>query len=364
MQGNTSSPTETHSDLSVDQQLKLFPSFGYHDAESNTWRISQSLFAFNAGNDNIRQRMFLRLVHRVLKTDETSLRKNAIFQERIRGFLDQPVRGKTVVLKFGEHVKSAPSRSRRSGHVKVGVTLDGRDIPDALRRPGGSTEGAPVYTVRRQVVLPPGDVRVLADDVPLIPERGISVISDIDDTIKISQVAHRRQLLQNTFINPFVAVPGMATLFDGWRAQGVVFHYVSSSPWQLYEPLKRMLGENGFPAGSFHLRNYRFGDPSVLRLFLSRKRNKYNIIKSIFRMFPGRRFILIGDSGEKDPEVYGKVARKFPNQIERILIRRVEGRSWTRERVAKCFRKVPRELWQAFRVPTQITPLSSGRGSD
>ena len=119
---------------------------------------------------------------------------------------------------------------------------------------------------------------------------------------------------------------------------------------------------SGFPVGSYHLRSYRFGDPSVFKVFISKKRNKYNIIKSIFRMFPQRRFVLVGDSGEKDAEIYGKVARKFPNQVERILIRRVEGRAWTRYRVAKAFRKVPMELWQTFRVPTQIRDLDFGEG--
>ena len=54
----------------------------------------------------------------------------------------------------------------------------------------------------------------------LLPRRGISVISDIDDTIKVSHVANRGRLLRNTFVNPFAPVPGMAELYQAWREAG------------------------------------------------------------------------------------------------------------------------------------------------
>ena len=146
----------------------------------------------------------------------------------------------------------------------------------------------------------------------------------------------------------------MAELYQQWSAEGAAFHYVSSSPWQLYGPLSELLCAANFPMGSFHLRSIRFRDPSVLRLFVSRKRNKSHVIRTIFRIFSGRRFVLVGDSGEKDPEIYGAIARKFPSQIQRILIRRVEGRPWTRQRCQRAFRDIPRDRWQTFRVPTQI----------
>ena len=348
---------DTHSSLSDNQQVLLFPTFVYHDDVDNEWKAPINGFVFSPGRDNIRQRMFLKLVQQVLGMDEESLKRNTIFQDRITGFLNVPQRVKPVVFHIGETMHSATGRSKRSGHVQISVTLDGSHLPEPLAN-GTAISGPPIeHRIKCRVALAPGDQRQFENDVAFIPPRGVSVISDIDDTIKISQVAHRSQLLQNTFLNPFVTVPGMAQLYSSWAKEGIAFHYVSSSPWQLFRPLHDLLMSNGFPKGSFHLRSYRFGDPTVLKLFLARKRNKYNVIKSIFRMFPNRRFILIGDSGEKDPEIYGKVARKFPDQIERILVRRVEGRPWTRLRVAKAFRKIPKELWQSFRVPTQIKNL-------
>lgn len=340
-----------YSDLTEDQRVVLFPTYAYFDPQKNMWKVPITGFVYQDGRDSMRQRMFLRLLQQVLGIDENVLASNPIFEERICGFLRIPQRRKEIVFRVGAN-HSATGVSKRSGHVRCSVTLSGEDAP-----PTAATLSASGQQIEYQVVLPPSDERRLANDLEVISPRGISVISDIDDTIKITQVAHRRQLLHNTFLNPFVTVPGMAQLYQEWKRQGAAFHYVSSSPWQLYEPLRELLTKNDFPAGSFHLRSYRFGDPTVLRLFLSRKRNKYKIIKSIFLRFPERRMVLIGDSGEKDPEIYGKVARKFPNQIERILIRRVEGRPWTRQRVHRAFRGIPRELWQSFRVPTQVREL-------
>ena len=349
---------ESHSDLSRSQQVMLFPTFVYFDEAEDVWKTQITGFVYAPGRDTMRQRMFLKLLRQVLGTNEQQLSQSEIFQERIQGFLHVPQKVKPIVFRVGRSEVEVTGRSKRSGHIRLSVNLNSAEIPDQFT--ASQAAGGPVdHHIRCRVALGNGDDREFTSEAVVIPPKGISVISDIDDTIKISQVAHRRQLLHNTFLHPFATVPGMAQLYDGWRKRGVAFHYVSSSPWQLFCPLDEFMTNAGFPNGSFHLRTYRFGDPTVLRLFLSRKRNKYNIMKSIFRMFPRRRFILIGDSGEKDPEIYGKVARKFPEQIERILIRRVEGRPWTRQRVAKAFRKIPKELWQSFRVPTQIGDLKA-----
>jgi len=346
-----------HSMLLGDQHVILYPTFVYHDEATETWKMPINGFVYQNGREGIRQRMFLGFMQQLLKIDREIIDSSEIFHERIQGFLHQPQRRVSVVFHIGENEQAVTGVSKRTGHVQVEATLGPDELPNEVRGLAKATAIATVpiqHQLNCRVHLAPEDQRQIENSVQIIPPRGISVISDIDDTLKISQVAHSRQLLHNTFLNPFATVPGMAPLFRSWEEQGAAFHYVSSSPWQLFEPLDNLLQASGFPVGSYHLRSYRFGDPSVFKIFLSRKRNKYNIIKSIFRMFPQRRFVLVGDSGEKDAEIYGKIARKFPDQIERILIRRVEGKPWTRERVAKAFRKIPPELWQSFKVPTQI----------
>jgi phosphatidate phosphatase APP1 len=209
-------------------------------------------------------------------------------------------------------------------------------------------------------VPPEDDDREFSGRVQLISEAGLSVISDIDDTIKVTNVGHRRALLRNTFLREFQAVAGMAELYRKWAASGAVFHYVSSSPWQLYGCLARLLADEGFPTGSFHLRSVRFRDPSILRLFVARRRDKRRVIQSIIRSFPGRYFVLVGDSGERDPEVYGSLARKFPAQVQRILIRRVAGRPWSTDRCERAFRGLPSGKVVVFRDVAEVRHLIAG----
>jgi phosphatidate phosphatase APP1 len=130
------------------------------------------------------------------------------------------------------------------------------------------------------------------------------VISDIDDTIKITQVRDRRATLRNTFLRPFEPAPGMAEFCQNLaRSNHAEFHYVSASPWQLYLPLAEFVRSNGFPSGTFVLKKFRWKDRSFLSLFADPEKYKSAVIEPLLKRFPNRRFVLIGDSGEL-PEIY------------------------------------------------------------
>jgi phosphatidate phosphatase APP1 len=170
----------------------------------------------------------------------------------------------------------------------------------------------------------------------------VSVISDIDDTIKISEVRNREALLRNTFLGPFRPVPGMAEIYAAWATNhGASFHYVTACPWQLQPELATFLRTNGFPEGTFQMKQFRWKDQSFFGLFQSPERHKRNVIERWLRQFPQRQFILVGDSGERDPEVYGELARRFPGQVRRILIRDVTAESGEADRYRRAFAEVP-----------------------
>jgi phosphatidate phosphatase APP1 len=188
----------------------------------------------------------------------------------------------------------------------------------------------------------------------LLEPTGVSVISDIDDTIKVSTVGNRRELLRNTFCRPMAPVPGMAELYKAWQKFGARFHYVSASPWQLYEPLSAFIRSNGFPAGTFHLKQVGVTDGSLRRLLDSPEGYKVPVIEEIMARFPLRQFILVGDSGEKDPEIYGELARKHPKQVARIIIRMTDGAPMSEERLRSAFAGVARERWQIFVSPAEV----------
>jgi len=101
------------------------------------------------------------------------------------------------------------------------------------------------------------------------------------------------------------------------------FHYVSASPYQLFEELDSFFQSIGFPPATYHLKKIRVKDKSVLQLLADPKNYKLRQIEPLFKRFPDRKFILVGDSGEKDPEVYTELFQKYPSQIEHVWIRNV-----------------------------------------
>jgi phosphatidate phosphatase APP1 len=115
---------------------------------------------------------------------------------------------------------------------------------------------------------------------------------------------------------------------------------VSGSPWQLYHALTRFLfAQEQFPAGTVHMKNLRKNlfDRGALRDImafalggdLATLEQKVRQITNLMIHLPRRQFILVGDSGEKDPEVYRAIQRLFPQQVLRIYIRDVLGERLT-----------------------------------
>jgi len=172
--------------------------------------------------------------------------------------------------------------------------------------------------------------------VRLISPEGVSVISDVDDTIKVTEIpAGEKAVLNNTFFREFRTTPCMAKMYSA-MAPNTAFHYVSGGPWQLYQPLSEFLfsGVAGFPEGSFHMKDVRtnpFESESyddIWSLIASGSQQvtfeqKIRQITTLLRRFPKRQFILIGDSGELDPEVFAEIRKSFANQIAEIRIRDV-----------------------------------------
>jgi len=171
----------------------------------------------------------------------------------------------------------------------------------------------------------------------------LGIISDIDDTIKVTKVfCGPRSVLRNTFLRKFKPVQGMAELYQRYAKDGASFHYVSKSPPEFHELLLEFLRTHGYPSGTMQL------CPLISR---DRKNFKMHSIEALLSEFPLRRFILIGDSGEFDADIYADVARKHPGRIEQILIRQVH----RRHRVSDAkFDGLNSSQWQVFRQPSEV----------
>jgi hypothetical protein len=334
---------EVESSIKSDEEVTFFPTYGHLDEEGTTWIVAIHGWIYEPEVEGLARRRLLDQLRRSLGLDEPDA-GTAIFEERARAFLVDNERGKTISLRLGGTIHRV-GISGPNGHFRGNLRLSAEEAVVLMRGRGWITFRA----VTRE-----GDKRDFSGRAQLIDKTGLSVISDIDDTIKDSEVSDRKALLANTFLREFRAVPGMADAFRLWGDRGAAFHYVSASPWQLYRPLAEFLRENGFPEGTFHLKDFRWKDTSFFNLFESPERTKREAIEPILGAFPRRRFFLVGDSGERDPEVYGELARKYPRQIVRILIRDVTGEGADSGRYSKSFKDLPRDRWTVFRDAGEI----------
>ncbi|KAI8636613.1 hypothetical protein BD408DRAFT_425891 [Parasitella parasitica] len=153
--------------------------------------------------------------------------------------------------------------------------------------------------------------------IDIVEQYGISIISDIDDTIKVTNILDGKDaILQNTFFKTAIEVPHMSEVFRSWISEGAHVHYVSNSPWQVYPALSEFISNKQFPQGSMHLRAV-----STQELIRGKPgKHKLGTIPEILQDFPHRKFILVGDSGEIDPEIYQEIYNKYPDQIIKIFI--------------------------------------------
>ncbi len=300
------------------------------------------------------------VLRRLLDLDEAQLESD-VFRRRAEAFLFQRLAGRRVRIRLGDR-EIAPGVSDRTGHFRAEVAFDA-DFAAAWATPQPAGGMRLDYT---GVVEDPdgGPDEPAIGGIHLVAETGTSIISDIDDTVKVTNVADRRELLRNTLVREFMAVEGMPAVYRRWQDSGAAFHYVSSSPWQLSACLCRFLGDVGLPAGSMHLKLFRLKDSTPLGRVPSRKRSKRRTIEQIMDDFPARRFVLVGDSGERDPEVYAAVARRRPEQVAGILIREVPAkasRAKVRERLAKLARRLPADGFNVFQTAADLAALEPVR---
>jgi len=126
-------------------------------------------------------------------------------------------------------------------------------------------------------------------------------------------------------------------LISGGNANNPFF-YVSSSPWNLFEVLAEFLELRKIPAGPLLLRDW--GVSSVDPGEGGHAGHKTRHITTLLELYPALPFILVGDSGQEDPEIYHRAVRDHPERILAVYIRNVSRRP---ERV-EAIRKLAAEV--------------------
>jgi phosphatidate phosphatase APP1 len=231
-----------------------------------------------------------------------------------------------------DEVAGARVRARLRDEVRE-VPTDAEGYFSVELNPASPIEPPGWQTVQLELIDPPahGSDAVRAQGQVLVPPptARFGVISDIDDTVVWSNVAHRLKMLvmlarSNAHTRkPFAGVAAFyRALHEGASgAEGNPIFYVSSSPWNLYAPLVEFLSVQQIPLGPLLLKDY--GDHL---LFATRDHHGHKLacIESILHTYPELPFVLIGDSGEQDPEIYSEVVRRFPQRVRTIYIRSVD----------------------------------------
>ncbi|HEU5040611.1 MAG TPA: phosphatase domain-containing protein [Gemmatimonadales bacterium] len=182
----------------------------------------------------------------------------------------------------------------------------------------------------------PVTLELRREDGPALPGTGMvltpssgtrfGVISDMDDTVLQSRVtdfvrAAGTVLLENARTRlPF---PGVAAFYRALAAgsgggEASPIFYVSNSPWNLYDVISDFLAAQEIPVGPVLLRDWDLG----LRL-RRRPPHKPGAIAEILTTYPDLPFILVGDSGQEDPEIYSAIVRDHPGRILAVYIRNV-----------------------------------------
>ncbi len=351
--------SEPRTDVEPSDHVVVYPTIGRSVDGGASWRIEIYGTVYKAGAESRQKRTLLRLLQRAAKVQPTEAQHD-LFESRIREFIAPTERGKRVALRVGDQVYNLQRRTKRNGRFSGTIKLSAYELAE-LRVDGALKNGV----LKLNVLTSDGLESKFSVHAHLLDNEGVSIVSDIDDTIKVTNVHSRRMLLESTFLNDFESIDGMAALYRQWADQDAAFHYVSSSPWQLYTPLAQMCDAEEFPWGSFHLRSFRLRDHMLRKMLLIRRKGKAKVIHNLLTHFPQRRFVLIGDSGEVDPEMYGRLARQRPDQVAAIYIRVLEPRPLDDQRVIKAFGGLSKTHVKTFRCPSELpADLSSLASTD
>jgi hypothetical protein len=335
--GTTSTDKSPDTADKAEERVTFYPTYGYQQADD--WVIPMRIWVHE--NPDLLERKLASAARTYLAKKagitEPSEAQKELFADRSAGFIADSESREQVVFKFDNDSEqqqfrlsngNGEKKTDRNGHLEGDIRIS-KTAAARLLNAQQSDDG----WLRFRAI---SDNHYGVGYIRLIAPTGLSVISDIDDTVKITGIPEGEPVvLRNTFFREFTAAPCMAQMYTSF-GESTAFHYVSGGPWQMYQPLADFLfsEQAGFPRGSVHMKNVRtnpfekesYQDIWTLVANGSKQATfdqKVAQIRTLLTRFPGREFILIGDSGEKDPEVFRELKEKYPSQIRKIIIRRV-----------------------------------------
>ncbi|MEX1182621.1 MAG: phosphatase domain-containing protein [Gemmatimonadota bacterium] len=220
----------------------------------------------------------------------------------------------------------------RVGGAESEVLTDEEGFYRAWLEPASLESGSTWHDVHVEVVdRVRSEAPVRATGRALVPTRTaeFGVISDLDDTVIRTEATRLLRMLKRTLLEnaltrlPF---PGVAEFYESLHAgasgsAGNPIFYVSSSPWNLYGVLTDFLQHQSVPPGPLMLRDWGISDRGMLPT--AHGDHKLGAIRQIMNCYAGLPFILVGDSGQQDPEIYRDVVHEHGDRVLAVYIRNV-----------------------------------------
>jgi phosphatidate phosphatase APP1 len=240
-----------------------------------------------------------------------------------RSFFTAPVAGAWVEVTVEDEDEDegagGGAGARRAGgkvhrvHTDRGGYLDHRlaiDLPPGLhhltlRTQDGRTARAPVHVVG--------------------PDSRVGLVSDIDDTVMVTRLPRPLVAAWNVLVrdeNAREPVPGMAELYRALCRTDpeLPVMYLSTGAWNAAPAIGRFLHRNSYPTGTLLMTDW---GPTNTGWFRSGPRHKVTQLRRLFAELPNVRWVLVGDDGQRDPEIYAGAVRRHPDHVRAVLIRQL-----------------------------------------
>lgn len=345
--GESNGPFAT--ELPSATKIRLFPNYARLVDGVYLTRVKGSITC--PGTASRKNKLLLNLALHITKPSSTVVNKNDNLDKALKdtmmdsnGENFETGSGNTatssIIYDNGDKISNDLVKKRMEGILSqnindspINITIGSTDTTvDQLLGAKIYSDNFGMFEITVQTPYPPSYVVVSSEinsdilqtcDIQIVEDKGVSVITDIDDTIRETGViGDKRDVFRNIFNKKYsdCEIPGMTEfLNEMYYNYHCPIHYVSNSPWQIFNIVEGFMSYFKLPVTSIHLRQYSgnliasFTQPSAER--------KRPSLVNIFNDFPHRKFILIGDSGEQDLEAYLSLIPLFRDQIVSIYIR-------------------------------------------
>lgn len=260
------------SELKEDEDAIIYPSYIYLDSSLKEYSLKLHIQVFKRKDDSQKRKFFIESLKGQLAISNKDNEK--IFEERIRAFLVDNKQYKKVSVTILEDIYQL-NLTEANGHSITNLKIPSYKI---------SNQVLADRKIEFKINSSKKNNKTYKGIIYIIPENSTCLISDIDDTIKVSDVRNKQKLIQNSFINPFNAVPGMQDFYSKLNESKInCFLFVSASPWQMYSVLNDFFSKEKFPPALYFMKYFRLKDSDFFNLFEKPEIYKTNTIEPIIQ---------------------------------------------------------------------------------